>query len=380
MKRKEKYRIQPYIDGKRVSFTFDHEPTLQEIEDRIQKYVPVTESYHVKNKPLDYYITEYIGLKTNILSASTIRSYKAIQRALPAWLKNKILNKITKLDIQKYINDISAEKSPKTVRNYYALISSVFATFEPSVDISVTLPQKTKNRQYIPTSEDIQKVLEIADGTEYYIPLVLGCYGLRRSEVFALNLDDFDFDRHIVHVCKAKVLDDDKNWVIKKPKTTESDRYVPLDPDLCERIKSQGHICDRYPDKLLENLKRFQKKAGVRHFTFHSLRHFFATELHQSGFSPKDIMYAGGWASPAIMDSVYTHERLSYSNEKNSLLSAKISSKIAPKMAPNPILSEKSSLKPSQKAGSRLMPAAGLEHGNTEIICDWQAPTLVEDD
>ena len=101
------------------------------------------------------------------------------------------IHDITALDIQTEINRLAKEHSPKTVRNYHGFISAVLSVFQPNLKIS-TLPQKVKNDPYIPSDEDVKKILECAKGTECEIPIILACYGLRRSEICALTLDDLE--------------------------------------------------------------------------------------------------------------------------------------------------------------------------------------------
>lgn len=61
----------------------------------------------------------------------------------------------------------------------------------------------------IPTSGEVKLILEKATGTKYYIPLLLACYGLRRSEILALELSDLS-DNNILTINKAMVVGSDK--------------------------------------------------------------------------------------------------------------------------------------------------------------------------
>ena len=46
---------------------------------------------------------------------------------------------------------------------------------------------------------------------------------------------------------------------------------------------------------------------GIPRFPFHKLRHFFASYMHDLGYSDKQIQEFGGWKSDHIMKSVYQH-------------------------------------------------------------------------
>lgn len=75
--------------------------------------------------------------------------------------------------------------------------------------IYTTLPKKVKKDPYIPSDDNVRKILDYAKDTEYAFPLFLACYGLRRSEICALTPDDIEED--ILHINKALVMDENKN-------------------------------------------------------------------------------------------------------------------------------------------------------------------------
>lgn len=101
---------------------------------------------------------------------------------------------------------------------------SILGMFCPNLKLNTTLPQKVKNEPYIPSDDDIKKILEYSKDTEYEIPIVLACYGMRRSEICALTPDDIDGD--VVTIDKALVQDENREWVVKMTKTTESTRKI----------------------------------------------------------------------------------------------------------------------------------------------------------
>lgn len=68
----------------------------------------------------------------------------------------------------------------------------------------------------------MRKILEYAEGTKYEMPIILACYGLRRSEICALTLEDINGDT--VSVTKALVQNENREWIVKTTKTTASIR------------------------------------------------------------------------------------------------------------------------------------------------------------
>ena len=140
---------------------------------------------------------------------------------------------------------MSCDKSPKTARNYHGFLSAILGTFYPSLRRFTTLPQKVKNEPYTPSRKDVKRILAEVSGTLYEIPIILACYGMRRPEICALQLEDIDGD--IVHISKAMVLNKNREWIIKASKTTESTRDIIIPMDLAEKIRKQGYVYRGHP-------------------------------------------------------------------------------------------------------------------------------------
>jgi len=256
---------------------------------------------------------EYIESKRNVLSPSTLRLYKIIINNISEKFNNLNIHGLTMIDIQTEINRLAKDHSPKTVRNYHGFISAVLGAFRPEMKIYTTLPQKTKNEPYIPSDEDVRKILEYAKDTEYEIPIVLACYGMRRSEICALTLTDLDGD--IIHISKARVFGDSGEWVDKVTKTTSSTRDIIIPPRIADKIRDQGYIFKGHPNSITLYLKNAEDQLGIPHFTMHKLRHYFASKMSALNVPEADIMRMGGWETDHVMKSVYRHSMMQRDDE-----------------------------------------------------------------
>lgn len=127
------------------------------------------------------------------------------------------------MDIKKEINDYSVDRSPKTVRNAHGFISAVLGMFRPGLNISTTLPQKVKKDEYMPTDDDVKRILQRAKGTKFEIPLLLATFGLRRSEICALTLDDLNGNTLTIN--KALVTNGE-DLIVKTTKNTAGTRTI----------------------------------------------------------------------------------------------------------------------------------------------------------
>lgn len=170
------------------------------------------------------------------------------------------------------------------------------------------MPQKLKNEPYIPSDEDVKRILDYSKGTQFEIPLILACYGMRRSEICALTTQDIDGD--IVRINKAMVQDENKNWIVKTTKTTASTREIIIPTQIADKVREQGYVYKGHPGKISDYLYRAQKKLGIERFSIHKLRHYFASKMSALNIPEADIMRMGGWETDHMMKSVYRHSMI----------------------------------------------------------------------
>lgn len=118
--------------------------------------------------------------------------------------------------------------------------------------------------------------------------------GMREGEMLALTLNDFDFDKKLVHVTKsfARIDGDD---LISPPKTPKSKRDITLPRFVLELVKEYTtHLYDYKPDyrlfvitkhSLYHEMIRTSKAAGVKRIRIHDLRHSHASYLIEKNAS-----------------------------------------------------------------------------------------------
>lgn len=303
----ESYRIRKMYKGQMYTVTFDHKPTQKEAMQAMAKELDRVQTKHM-SMIFKIAADEYIEAKRNVLSPATIRGYKCAMKAISESFQSANINDITSMDIQKEINRLTKELSPKTVRNYHGFISAVLGTFCPNLKIYTTFPQKSKNEPYIPSDEDIRKLLEYAKGSQFEIPIILACYGLRRSEICALTLDDINGDT--VKIKRAKVLNDKTEWVSKTTKTTASTREIIIPIEVAEQIRNQGYVYKGHPNSITIYLSKAEDRLNIPHFSLHKLRHYFASKMSAMNIPDADIMRMGGWETDHVMKSVYRHSMM----------------------------------------------------------------------
>lgn len=294
------YRISESIKGKRYRATVKYKPTKAEARALIQEQLVSLKD----GTPFATAADSYIKSKQNVLSPSTIRGYRVILNNIPPELKDCPIDKINTPMLQTIISNYSVEHKPKTVKNVNGFIISVLKFYGANIK-SPTLPQRIKSTDYIPTTEDVKRILEEAKGTKYEVPFILATLGLRRSEICALTLDDLN--GNYLTINKAYVENEHGDFEIKTTKTVSSTRIIMVPDYVANLIRQQGLIYDSSPHSIYSALKRYQDKLGIQRFPLHKFRHFFASYMHDLGYSDKQIQEFGGWKTDAIMKSVYQH-------------------------------------------------------------------------
>ncbi|MCR5652907.1 MAG: site-specific integrase [Ruminococcus sp.] len=300
---KWRIRVEYYDNGKRRFKSFTA-PTKKEVlalgyqfeseKQKLSRYDEMT---------LQEAFDRYINARAGALSPSTVRGYGVIKRNSFEMLMPFQLKDITAEMIQTAISEMSLTMSPKTVRNRHGLLVSVLKAYRPSLMINTHLPQSEQKERAIPTAAEVRECLDNA--SEYLrVPILLASAGsLRRSEVCALTPEDItDLG---VRVNKAVVHDSDRNLVTKYPKSTAGFRFCPLSKSMIKEVREWKHF-GLSPDKIKKEYQKLKNKHGYE-FTFHSFRHYFASELHAQGVPDKYIAKVGGWKDVSTVQKIYQH-------------------------------------------------------------------------
>lgn len=252
---------------------------------------------------------KYISIKSNVLSPSTIHGYRSIAKNYFEGINGIKLSRITDSDLQSLINDLSDNKSSKTVKNIYGFITAVYAQFEPGRKISIRLPQKIRQEIVVPSDDEIQAILTAAKANlDLYIPICLSAFGsLRRSEICALNPEK-DITEKGVLIRGARVISDKGKFITKnttKNVTSRREAYLPA--ALISLIKEVGYITKYQPNSLSAEFRKLLERNNIRHMRFHDLRHYWVSTAIAQGMPDHYIMRNGGWATMDTVRSVYAH-------------------------------------------------------------------------
>lgn len=192
-------------------------------------------------------------------------------------------------------------------------------------------PPKPARREMRAISEaETAWLLEIAQGTRFYLPVLLAVTtGMRRGEFLGLQWSDCDLIAGSIAV-RRSVEQTNAGIKFKSPKGKKG-RAIALLPITVEALKEhsrlqeqqkqslgsayqdQNLVCAREegsiwpPDSFTSEFARLAKKAGLAGVRLHDLRHSHATQLLMSGIHPKVVSERLGHSTVGITLDIYSH-------------------------------------------------------------------------
>lgn len=260
-------------------------------------------------KTLRKAVDEYINRRSNVLSPSTIRGYRIIQRNRFQSVSDRRMGEVK--DWQAVINAEAALCAAKTLKNAWLFVKSVLR--ENGITPTVALPAVVKPDKKWLTPEQCLIFVDAVRGRSCEIGALLALHGLRRSEIFGLTWDNVDLERGIIRIRGAVVLNEDNEPTAKKTNKNEtSARTVriiisALSEALAAVENKRGLVVNGWPNNLYIQINRACQAAGLPEVGVHGLRHSFASLCYHLGISEMETMKRGGRSNVATVHEIYTH-------------------------------------------------------------------------
>jgi integrase len=196
----------------------------------------------------------------------------------------------------------------------------------------VTPPKAQPKEMRLLELQEINHLLEVANGSEYYGIIHTALYtGLRRNELLALRWKDIDMNEAVIFLSRSLYMDKGGVTIYQPPKTAKGRRSVALTPSsaiFLKRLRQQQELDGlfhgyevneeslvfRYrtgspmlPRAVSNVCKRIAEHAGLEGYRFHDNRHTHASLMLRQGVHPKVVQERLGHAKVATTMDVYSH-------------------------------------------------------------------------
>ena len=260
-------------------------------------------------------IDAYIAAKSNILSPSTIRGYRAIQKHRFAAEMQRRIADIADDEWQGILNREMAIAGPTTVRKAFSFVRTVILHQSGhAIPMEhITRPEAPPSSTPFLQPDEIIKFVEGVKDTQYAVPALLALSSLRMSEINALRWENIPSNPKMIRVSGAVVRNEDNEWVTKKKnKNATSTRSVPIMiPELSAALERDrqpsGPVMRMNQNNLRIGVHNVCKKQKITDVTVHGLRHSFASLAYHLQMPEKIAMEIGGWNDTGTMHKIYTH-------------------------------------------------------------------------
>ena len=187
------------------------------------------------------------------------------------------------------------------------------------------------------TIRRIVKALESYD-ENVRIGIIFTLYtGIRIGELCGLRWSDIDFDNGYIYIRRTieRIANTDAGRnktkvIISEPKTDNSIRIIPMPNELVGFIKQYHKTDDTYlltgtckytePHSFYMRYKTFLRKNDLGDYTFHELRHTFATRCVDLGFDIKSLSEILGHSDVRTTMNLYVHPTLQMKKRQMDML------------------------------------------------------------
>lgn len=297
------------VDGQDVSITRATEK--EAIAEAMAVKAGIKRENKAENITLRKAIDRFVQDRHEILSPSTVRGYRGIQRNRFQRLMDMPIAKITTQEVQKAVNQDAKVVGAKTIENALGLLSGVLGYYDISFG-KLTLPKKQKSGTQIYTTEEMRILLDAIRGTDVEIVVLLAAWlGLRRSEIWGLRWSSIDYERGCISITEALVPGEDNKFVVKGTKTAASNRVISCPRyilDVFKRTEPKGErVITVHPETIRRHMEDLCNEAGIPYISLHPLRHQNASTMLLLNVPDKYVMERGGWSNITTPKTIYQH-------------------------------------------------------------------------
>jgi integrase/recombinase XerD len=302
--------LSDYFASKNIEVRVIRQKLTEEIRAERRTAGDEVRSRVLRNNSLDGIDLLKRYLEESRYSNRTIESYLTGLEMFFKYYSTKNPDEISQKEVSDFINDFIVKKGfSSSYQNQ--VISAIKMFYEISgrgriIPAILERPRRGRSLPKVFSKDEIKRILNSGRNQKHKLLLwmIYSC-GLRRSEVINILLTDLDRTRSILHIREAK---------------GKVDRIVPVSEKVWQKIDEylsgympqkylfEGQNGGKYSSESVYNVfKQALKKSGIKKDVgVHSLRHSYATHLHESGLDIRYIQELLGHKSTKTTE-IYTH-------------------------------------------------------------------------
>lgn len=279
-------------------------------------------------------------IRVSVKESTYARYYRLVHKYILPRLGSMHLKDIDSLCLNRFTEELlksgglrKQKLAPKTVTDVLCVVKSIlkFARLQgyscPGVD-GMRLPPKTPRNIRVLSGENrqmLENLLLNKDDTVSLGILLSLFTGLRIGEVCGLQWGDIDQQAQLLFVRRTvgRIADLDPDSVkrtkviVSEPKTTSSYRIIPLPKFLGEVLQDNIHDPQTFilsgtrqpmePHCFYTRYQRLMAANKLSGYSFHALRHTFATRCVEVGFDTKSLSEILGHSNISTTLAFYVH-------------------------------------------------------------------------
>lgn len=288
---------------------------------------------------MDAWYDYWMSLKKRSVRENTILSYETrYKKNIKPVLGEKRIKDITPLQCQIVLTRMAEDgyKTQTIERTKGVLYNMLDLAFQSeliprnpcnnSVKAKIGKESESRNAMSI---EEQRKFCDAIAGSEYELQFkFIMQTGIRIGELSGLKWEDVDFaKKELIIRRNANCFRNPSRWVVGAPKTKAGFRKIPLTSEairiLKEQKKKQRDIVTsiEWKDNIFVSkrgnpirtatydfiMDQICKKANIKRYSVHSLRHTFATRCIEGGMRPKTLQVILGHSKISMTMDLYVH-------------------------------------------------------------------------
>lgn len=242
------------------------------------------------------------------------------------------LQKLKQQEIRLLLKEMAITLKASSIRSIFSVLKNCMSKavsmnlLTESPCTGLELPKTKRKTVQALSTKDQEKLLKEINSSQKFFSITLALQtGLRIGEICGLKWTDIDFDSNTLWVNRTvlRIQTEEKSGrkteVIEvTPKSNNSQRRIPITEALkqnlleLQQISTSDYVISNKhkalePRTIAYRFQMIRKKIGLEGFSFHSLRHTFATRCLEAGGNIATISSLLGHSSTKMTLDCYTN-------------------------------------------------------------------------